>query len=113
MKIDSRFYAWSIVLYPWLSIYGTFVNGVSVGDLLLLIDLIYIAFLSRNGFKIRKPLSVRTHLLFLIYCLLSVCCISLFVDVNLWFVAKRFLKYTLYIVVIIYICKGACNREEF
>lgn len=113
MKIDSRFYAWSIVLYPWLSIYGTFINGVSVGDLLLLIDLVYIAFFSRNGFQIRKPLSVRIHVLFLTYCLLSVCFISLFVDVNFWFVAKRFLKYTLFIVVIIYMCKGACNKEEF
>lgn len=96
---NRKILSWVIVLSPWLSIYATFIDGVSIGDLSLIIALTIQLFKKFQG--INKKNSYL--LVYLLYCFFSIIALYFFVPVNVSMVLKRFVKLSLFFVFILII----------
>lgn len=114
MRINGRFLAWTLALYPWLSNYGTFVEGMTVGDIFLIIDLICCLMNRRhNKLFLRSSSHIEIFALFIAYCLLSLIIGAIFHEINPLMVVKRFLKFGLFVVSILLLVQDMYNKETF
>lgn len=116
MKKQTHFVAWTLALYPWLSNYATFVNGMSIGDLLLIIDVVYGLFIySTYKQGIRSCAHVGYFGVFLLYSFFSISLLVILSNhtVNNAMVIKRFIKFSLFIVAILMGTNGLSDKEAF
>ncbi len=111
MKVSEKFYAWSLALYPWLSNYATFVDGLSVGDLLFLVNILF--FLGNAKQKIKLFHNANFHLMFYAYCFLSTAFMAMIVDFSAPMVLKRFIKFGLFVFTIFLAVNGYCDKKTF
>lgn len=105
--------SWTIALFPWLSIYGTFLPGISIGDFLLLI----ISGYSVLGVKRKQNLVVNKGLLYFdIYALFALLlALTFYGDVvtNSYGIFTRFSKFSLFLFTIYYVSPRWVVWNEF
>lgn len=107
----TELFSWLIAFAPWLSIYATFIPGISVADFFLMLFVIYSLLFNFNKMKIR--VNYIWIIIFIIYLILSTFIAS--INLNSMYygnIFTRFIKFIFYSYIIIILFPLFLNKEE-
>lgn len=111
---DNKVFNFTLAFYPLFSCYATAIRGLSIGDLLIILSVLYSLFTSKKA-VLRREQSFSGWLLgFYLYCIIVICVIFFAGTVNIaeTNVINRFLKYSVFIFVIL-LMPNYLDRELF
>lgn len=111
---NTKVFNFTLAFYPLFSCYATALRGLSIGDLLLILSVIYSLFSSKKAVLRREQSFSGWLLLFFLYCIIIIGVIFFDGTVNVveTNVINRFFKYGVFIFVIL-LMPNYLDRELF